>query len=64
MRRFNKYGFGTTAPMIMNLRLPKADAFESYQQSYPFLLIISDIYTFIKYCDLIKKRFIVGKMIK
>ncbi len=50
--------------MIMNLRLPKADAFESYQQSYPFLLIISDIYTFVKYCDLIKKRFIVGKMIK
>jgi len=49
---------------IMNLRLPKADAFENYQQSYPFLLIISDIYTFVKYCDLIKKRFIVGKMIK
>lgn len=50
--------------LIMNLRLPKADAFENYQQSYPFLLIISDIYTFVKYCDLIKKRFIVGKMIK
>lgn len=50
--------------MIMNLRLPKADAFESYRQSYPFLLIISDIYTFVKYCDLMEKRLIVGKMIK
>lgn len=57
-------GGNLKAQTIVNLRLPKADAFESYQQSYPFLLIISDIYTFIKYCDLIKKRFIVGKMIK
>ena len=33
----------------------KADAFENYQQSYPFFMIISDIYTFVKYCDLIKE---------
>ncbi|KXT44626.1 hypothetical protein HMPREF2531_03826 [Bacteroides intestinalis] len=50
--------------MIMNLRLPKAYAFENYRQSYPFLLIISDICEFMKYCGLIEKRFIVRKMIK